>query len=314
MMIPSRTSSITDSPFWGITAFFNPCHYESRLQNYQLFRLASQRQGLPLLTVELAFGDDPFQLSPSDSDILIQRRSRSLMWQKERLLNIALEYLPVRCTNVAWLDSDIIFDNERWIEHAQDKLTGHAVIQLYEQAILLGPNTIFQSGTPSQQRLYHSFAFYESSHKTDIVGYHGCAWAAQRRFIERIRFYDRAVLGGADSIMACAFTRRQIPDLPYIFYKHLSPAMTHHAETWRQETRRMMTARLSYIHGTVFHLWHGAPLRRNYTNRYAHFLPGYDPVRDLVWNDDQCWEWTTRRRERNRLVKKYLLSRREDSA
>ena len=56
-------------------------------------------QGLQLLCVELVFGDattSPFQLNASDCEILIQRRTGAgnTLWQKERLLNIALENLP----------------------------------------------------------------------------------------------------------------------------------------------------------------------------------------------------------------------------
>ena len=99
---------------WTIAAYFNPCGYKSRLDNYERFR---EQLKTPLLTVELAF-EEPFELEPTAADILIQRRGESVMWQKERLLNIALDHLPAECEAVAWLDCDVLFSRADWPEAA----------------------------------------------------------------------------------------------------------------------------------------------------------------------------------------------------
>ena len=78
---------------WGITTYFNPAQYKRKLQNYHQFRTASKKQGLPLIVVELAFGEHKFELTKDDAEIVIQRRCNTVLWQKERLLNIALEFL-----------------------------------------------------------------------------------------------------------------------------------------------------------------------------------------------------------------------------
>ena len=65
-----------------------------------------------MLCVELTFGDSEFQLRPDDCDILLQRRTAAgnTLWQKERLLNIAIENLPNTVEKVPplplWCDSD----------------------------------------------------------------------------------------------------------------------------------------------------------------------------------------------------------------
>eukprot|EP00959_Pyramimonas_sp_CCMP1952_P145771 3051963-Pyramimonas_sp.AAC.1 len=63
--------------------------------------LLCHAQGLPLVVVELAFGTAPFQLKPTeDAELLIQRRTdpQNVLWQKERMLNLALEKLTPNCT------------------------------------------------------------------------------------------------------------------------------------------------------------------------------------------------------------------------
>ena len=88
---------------WAITCLFNPAGFRIRTDNYRIFR---QQLRLPLLTVELAF-EGGFELAEGDADILVQRRGGARLWQKERLLNIALEHLPDDCDAVVAVDADV---------------------------------------------------------------------------------------------------------------------------------------------------------------------------------------------------------------
>jgi len=101
-----------DRELWAITSYFNPAGYKRRLANYRHFRA---NLGVPLLAVELSF-DGSFELAAGDADILIQRVGGDVMWQKERLLNLALEGLPPECDTVAWLDCDVVFPDAAWLE------------------------------------------------------------------------------------------------------------------------------------------------------------------------------------------------------
>ena len=93
------------SKLWAITCYFNPMRYRRRLANFRIFRECLQ---VPLVVVELTFGSE-FELQAQDAEILIQLRCGAILWQKERLLNLALKALPNGCNKVAWLDCDIMF-------------------------------------------------------------------------------------------------------------------------------------------------------------------------------------------------------------
>ena len=95
---------------WAITTYFNPVGYQRRLANYKIFR---QRLDVPLIAIELAYGPD-FELQLDDAEILHQIRGDAVLWQKEKLLNLALRAIPPECRKVAWLDCDIIFDDPQW--------------------------------------------------------------------------------------------------------------------------------------------------------------------------------------------------------
>jgi len=114
---------------WAITCYFNPVGYRRRLENYRVFR---RRLAVPLVAVELSF-DGSFQLHDDDADILVRIHGRDVMWQKERLLNIAVERVPKNCDKIAWLDCDIIFGSEDWIEQASRALDASVVVHLFDQ-------------------------------------------------------------------------------------------------------------------------------------------------------------------------------------
>ena len=163
----TRHARVPTGKFMGITTFFNPGRHANKVDNFRKFRASVAAQGLQMLCVELVFGEEAdFQLvaaeniasreavvdddrqplisgrsGPStpigsqpqapDCDILIQRRTPAgnTLWQKERLLNIALENLPHTVTKVMWLDSDLIFLNDDWVIETSEMLDRFPVVQ-----------------------------------------------------------------------------------------------------------------------------------------------------------------------------------------
>src|SRR3974377_2142226 len=103
-------TSAQPKDLWAITCYFNPMRYRRRLINFRIFR---EYLKVPLVVVELAFGPE-FELQAQDAEILIQLRGGAVLWQKERLLNVALQALPKDCHKVAWLDCDIVFKALDW--------------------------------------------------------------------------------------------------------------------------------------------------------------------------------------------------------
>ncbi|HEY2827606.1 MAG TPA: hypothetical protein VGJ04_08410, partial [Pirellulales bacterium] len=79
-----------EQEFWAITTHFNPMRWRRRLDNFHVFR---KHLKVPLVAVELGY-DDRFELQPNDADILVQIPGIDVMWQKERLFNVALSHVP----------------------------------------------------------------------------------------------------------------------------------------------------------------------------------------------------------------------------
>src|SRR6202034_2661321 len=201
---------------WAITCYFNPLGYRRRLTNFRVFR---ERLQVPLVAVELAYGPK-FELQEDDAEVLIQLHGKSVLWQKERLLNLALQSLPGSCQKVAWLDCDIIFAKPQWIETADRLLDQCAIVQLFRQVYNLGPqwdpgknwesHVEFPQGSAgfaiaSGLDAADCIARYRGSWKAGFAS--GLAWAARREIFDRHSFFDAGILGGGDRAMACAAHR-----------------------------------------------------------------------------------------------------------
>ena len=115
---------------YAITSYYNPASFKRRLSNYHIFR---QNLNVPLITVELG-NQGKYELKPGDADILVQIPQGDILWQKERLLNVALKHIPANAEAVAWLDCDVIFGRKDWVGATLEKLKEFPLVQLFHEA------------------------------------------------------------------------------------------------------------------------------------------------------------------------------------
>lgn len=116
---------------WAITCYFpfdDPDGDRRRLRAYREFR---RRLVVPLVAVELA-RDGHFDLGESDAEKLIQVSGGATLWQKERLLNLALEALPPECDTVLWADCDMVLARQDWPEAAREALREHRLVHAFD--------------------------------------------------------------------------------------------------------------------------------------------------------------------------------------
>jgi len=121
---------------WAITCYFNPLGYRRRLENYTQFRAHLR---LPLVTVELGYGGH-FELTADAADILIQIPGRDVLWQKERLLNLALEAVPASCRQILWTDQDVLFAGADWSSQVGPALERFALVRPFDTVDHVAPD------------------------------------------------------------------------------------------------------------------------------------------------------------------------------
>jgi hypothetical protein len=307
-----------ESHLWAVTVLFNPFGHVSRPANFRHFR---ERLPLPLLAVELTYGGRG-DLKEEDADKLVRLEGRSILWQKERLLNVALEHLPESCETVAWLDCDVIFGREDWGDLLESQLERFQFVQLFEQVCDLPrgfqPDDLaaaanlpavestasrIMNGRPVMDGLRHA------GHRSRTFSANGLAWAARTALLRKHGIYDACILGSGDRAMVCAAIGAFDACQGALF---MNDRQVEHYLAWARSFHGSLQGSVGCIEGTVFHLWHGEPSLRRIGDRYSLLEPyRFDPWEDIAVVDTGCWEWSSEKGEMHRAVLEYFRSRHE---
>lgn len=299
---------------WAITCLFNPAGYQARNENYRIFR---EDFTLPLVTVELSFGSK-FALSGSDADILIQIQGGDRMWQKERLLNIALQALPSECDQVLWIDADIVISNlQRWTGQIRKGLEDHSVVQAFSSVNMLDPrgNAVLQnpSTVAALQTTRNSDNLFATTlDRSKGAPCSGHAWAARREVLSERGLYDGCIVGGGDTAFLCAATG----DYEKAIQMHrMGGAQRDRYLNWATQINKRITKGVGFVDFTIDHLWHGSIENRQGGQRHVDLSEiGFDPYTDIALDNSQIWRWATDRPELHRYVRDYFVARQEDEA
>lgn len=319
---PVRTKSCAvclNSPLWAVTTYFNPAGFRRRLTNYRVFRA---RLPIPLLTVELAF-DGEFQLCAEDADRLVQRRTRDVMWQKERLLKLAFENLPEACRKVMWLDCDLIYCRDDWPVDAARLLDEYPVIQGYRRLLHLDRDANPEAAAPQNVlATKESLASQLASNTASLdamrhVGPRlsgkraiGFAWGARREVIEKIGVYDACIAGGGDRAFVCA----AFGCFEAMVEAHsLSERRAEHYLAWAKPAFETLQGRVGFMDADLLHLWHGDLADRGTHERHRRLAEfGFDPYVDIAPDPAGCWRWSSPKTEMHAFLRSYFESRKED--
>jgi hypothetical protein len=277
-----------------LACFFNPQNSPYRLQAFQHFYQSIQH--LNHAIVECTIGESAAQL-PLSPHIQVLN-TPSLLWHKEGLINYLLARLPSQYRYIFWLDADILFTNPVWQLQAVAALQQHrhTIVQPFEYCIHLEQNELTPSfdvelvrpycndETRRHSRMWRSFAANHHIGKSNQENYHlhghvGFAWGARREVLDRVPLFDRALIGGADHIIAHA-AAGQIPHpcIAKAFAENLEEVTA-----WSQRFYRETEGLLGYVPGDVYHLWHGDLERRQYFQRIRDFS---DRSREIVERDE----------------------------
>jgi hypothetical protein len=304
---------------WAITSYFNPARFKRRLQNFRIFR---DRLEVPLVVVELTYGSD-FELQERDADVLIQLRGGAVLWQKERLLNLALQALPGDCRYVAWLDCDVLFGSADWAESAVRLLDRFAVIQLFKNVHYLPPHCSasdvskadvefsrpsaafsISSGQPAAMTIGHTLDTREGTSAN------GFAWAARRELLNQHGFYDACIVGGGDRALNCAANHC----FDEIMKRHYwNKRQRDRYVAWAEPFYETVQAETGYLDGDIFHLWHGNVHERRTRTRHEGLQRfQFDPFTDIAIDTNGSWRWNSDKPDMHDYVSRYFSSRRED--
>lgn len=294
-----------------VTCVANPLRWNSRLDLYRAFERHMLDSGVRLTTVECAYGDRPFECGGTPGVHHVGLRSRTVIWNKEAMLNAGIARLPQDWEYVAWIDADVFFRRSDWAAETVQALQVHDIVQPWTHCYDLGPNgehlqvhtafaKIVQDGKPVEPTGRHG---YEFAHP-------GYAWAATRGALEHIGGLIEGALGAGDHHMALALIGRVHESVPAgIHPNHVTPLAQ-----WQDRARRRLSGGLGAMPGTIEHRWHGSKQTRGYVSRWGILTKhGFDPAADLTRNLWGLPELAGNKPELQRDIERYFRSRAEDS-
>jgi hypothetical protein len=326
-------------PLWVVTSYYNPAGYKRRLQNFKAFR---RNLKAPLMVVELAKAGC-HQLSKDDGDIVLSLTGEDRIWQKERLLNIGISELPRHVEYVAWVDCDVILEDENWVYAATSRLDKNGgSLQLFGTSIHLSreidvsslSRQICRESVPiltgvSVASAVRSSVFDENKLKLskspsefDDASYyraidqhncHGFAWAALRATIEECGHYDRNIIGGGDAVHVFGGLSN-LND--YFSLRPHTDEQKQDIISWVQKAKAVgLLSNIDSLEHRLYHMWHGNIANRNYIGRFDILeRHGFDPAKDIEIASNGTWRWANPQSELARDVEAYFFSRREDGS
>ncbi|MDQ1920912.1 hypothetical protein [Massilia pseudoviolaceinigra] len=304
---------------WVISCYSNPLGYRTRRQNFERFAASIVRQGGNLLVLEKAEVDSQFDLDEQAYNC-VRLRGDGLIWQKERMLNLALRHLPPECRKVVWADGDILFEAPNWLALTSDALEHDIVVQPFDRSVRLPYGHLEYRGESQENSgVTESFA---SCYQRDAAlsrneiyanhGHTGYAWAARRDFLETCGLYDVCITGSGDHLMAHAFAGAlSSPCIAKMIGE--GHAFARHFARWAQKADGICQGRLGFVPGTVLHLWHGSLANRRYFVRNQEVKElDFDPERDMRLDANGLWTWADSAGHLREWSAAFFKSRHED--
>jgi hypothetical protein len=298
----------------AITCYFNPQRYRARRENYEKFVAGLNGAGLHLAVAELAVGGAPFALP--DAPNIVRCRCNDAIWQKERLLRLALDRLPSCFTKVVWIDCDVLFEGPSWVERTCRALDEFPVIQPFSQVVLLPRGQTTYAGEGEEMESFAALSGSDASRVTAgnfaAHGHPGFAWAARRDLLQEIGFYDTCLTGVADHLMAHGFCGdwqssciNDVIDLGSAYHAHFVK--------WAERAYASVGGRIGCIPGRLLHLWHGNDADRLYDLRNEQFKRfAFDPESDIRLGEGGVWEWASAKPAMHQWARDFFVSRNED--
>jgi|694.fasta_scaffold00015_74 predicted small metal-binding protein len=234
--------------------------------------------------IECVIGDAEAELP--ENKYISRVHTSNLLWHKESLLNKIISELPKKFKYVFWLDTDVLFTNKKWLVESVESLKTNKILQPFEYCVHLEKD-LYQPlfdvekekkfvGNPTTRhpKMWRSFCANHNTSKYiscdtnyDKHGHVGFAWGARREVLDEMPLYDKALIGGADHIMAHAAAGQ-------IGHSCITKAFTDDIKAindWSVLFYNVINGEIGYVKGELYHIWHGDLGKRQYLKRIQDF-------------------------------------------
>jgi hypothetical protein len=245
-----------------ITCYFNFTDSKTIKKNYINFRKKFRHK---IWTAEVCLPHQQFFI---DDSIKFRINYSQILWQKERMFNILLTYLPRSTDVVAWVDADVIFRNRNLLRDIDSEINRYPVVQLFEKVYERSSNT-------SHNVVSFAKDFIENTQvEWPAIGF---GWAMRKDVLQN-GFFDLDIVGNGDALQLISW-------LGLWDHQLVSVLPPHHRKEyllWAIESNKQVNGRIGCIKGEIEHMYHGTKENRQYWDRNTIMIDhNYNPNEDL---------------------------------
>ena len=257
---------------------------------------------------------------------------KNCMWQKESILNMAIEKADPSKKYFAWIDHDECFSSPTWLDETITMIkNGIDFVHLFKKNYYLDKTFSILHYIPSRVYAYKdhwekrvAIAAREGENETsdtpNILGAPGLGWASTLETLRGLVPLPNTLVGSGDEFLAEGIMR----STNWTSRKD-SEAINSHDIEYAQQTQKQISRwvsmamnkyfNASYCNTNTYHLYHGHLHKRQYETRYNIFERGkLNPEKDVFINDNGLLEFQDgiEITKVAKILKEFFLSRGDD--
>ena len=260
----------------------NPCLYARRyiLIKEMMNRLELEETDIIVYVVELAYKKQRFIITDSKNPRHLQIRTETPIWHKENMINLGIQkLLPKNWKAVAWIDSDLEFENTSWAKDTLKVLNGTKdIVQIFSHCVDMNKDEEAMSVFVSFGYQYVKGLPYRREIKN--FWHPGYAWACTRKAYEKMGgLYEDAILGSADNVMALSLIHQGLRGIN-------EKSTDDYKESVLRYQNGVKSLRLGYVPGVIRHYFHGSKESRKYGDRWKILLNHNFSPREHLTHDE----------------------------
>jgi len=255
----------------------NCCLYDIKYKLAREFiKRMEEEDNIIFYLTELAYGDQEFMISSANNPRHLQLRTQVPLWHKENVINITIKkLLPSTWKAVAWLDTDIEFENITWASDTLKLLKEFDIVQMFSHCLYLdnmnNPETIQQS---------YAFLDYNNLIKKQLgiaFPHSGYAWACTHDFYNRINgLFEYGIVGSGDFYLVKAL---------YNLENKVNGISIYFDDFYKKYFDNIVNQKpkIGYVPVIIKHYYHGDKNNRQYNSRNNILIKNnYDPEKDIT--------------------------------
>jgi hypothetical protein len=203
----------------------------------------------------------------------LQINCKDLIWQKETLINIGFQQFA-SFDVIIWMDGDMVFLNNDWVERTLEKLETHDVVQCFRVGYI---NGAFKLSAVRDNEIHGGFPGQCQ----------GGIWAANTPI--DFGLYPYNIVGGGDTIFAWSIMGLSMHTWERFTEVYPNDSYASSARDYIKQIKGLKK-RVASVNNIITALNHGEVKNRKYRERH-HIMDLFDPNTDVTYNDNGLLEW-----------------------